>query len=403
MLIELDESLLEITTQDMTGPIISTFRKLAMFKEECYHIITAKKIDILEHVMKLMEKHDQCTEKTYLEIIQNDYPDYGGLLDEVKYKVLISKNIREFQIITSEDVTVYVVPVDKFSRMFAMAKTCLLSENINDCKLYVQITKEHYKNEEKACMAYNIQNGGGSTCANVLESILQEQQDKKFCLTFADTDKKHPNDSFGRTLSDLIAIHKQYSNYNVSKLFYLKNFHEKENLIPPSVYGLCSSTNCNLEKILKIEQEHSTHHEKLQYFDIKEGLTVALYKREAVKNYFDGLLNDLGIDTTNILQRNDNYRIIPGIGDCTPLVLEDIFENGLEEKLKLKTKELQVEPDNVRVSVIISKIKDNISKRLDFYDNLPEYIKTAWIKVSEAVFSWCCCPLDVETSHLIQL
>jgi hypothetical protein len=369
MIIELDESIMNIkelnTNQDQD--IIKSLDMLAHIRQYGNHYVLAK-VHILEHIVKLIEPFNKdSTKNIFKHIIHNDFVQkYHQLLNQVKYKVLISTNKTSFEIEESNGIKIYHIPLAEFHKLFELEKTSFYSENVKDCIFYEHITNWFLGLEKTDIhLNYNAVNGKEPHDIEYILSI----EPKKFCLIILDSDKKCPNSKCGNTLKDAKKTYEEFKNDAVSELFYFENIHEKENLIPPTLYEelfydeFYSKNDYkvhfnNLMKLTLVENEYHDHHEKLQYFDFKKGVDLGKNIINNIKSYFKPLLDNL------------NTKKIGSI-------LDD--KNKMNNKLNNKLK-----------NYFESHSKEEI------LNELPDYIKKSWELLSTTVFSWCCSPGRIQ-------
>ena len=364
MIIELDESIMAIDELNINQDqdIIESLDMLAHIRKYGNHYVLAK-VHILEHIVKLIEPFNKdSTKNIFKHIIHNDFVQkYHQLLNQVKYKVLISTNKTSFEIEESNGIKIYHIPLAEFHKLFELEKTSFYSENIRDCIFYECITNWFLDLKKKNIkLEYNAVNGSEW---HDIEYVLTKIP-KKFCLIIVDSDKKYPGGECGNTLKNVKETFEKFKNNTVSELFYFENIHEKENLIPPSIYEklfynefCCNDSHNgyynNLIKLIRIEKDYPEHHEKLQYFDFKKGIDL---DDSNIKEYFKPMLDELDVERIGKVLKKSK------------------MNNKLNNKLK--------------------NYFENHSKE-EILNELPDYIKESWELLSITVFSWCCSPDEI--------
>jgi hypothetical protein len=382
MIIELDESIMDIkelnTNQDQD--IIKSLNMLADIRKYGKHYILAK-IPVLKHIVKLIKELDNnnSTKEIFEYILYNDIVQkYNQLLSMVKCKVLISTSNTTFKIEELDGIKIYNIPLPEFHKLFDLKETSFRSENIRDCEFYEHITY-WFLDLKKKGINLNYKAIMGVDKVNI-EYELNRSNDKTFCLIIVDSDKKYPNCEYGTTLKKCKDKYEKFKNNSVSELFYFENFHEKENLIPPSIYykffkrpyNRNNNKNYkeNICKLISIEKEHHEHHEKLQYFDFKNGISLGDTR---IKEYFKPLLakinaNNIGkVLTSRWINGDSNDKH----GDSNDKHGDSNDKLNLNDKLK-------------------NYFKDHPREKIT--NELPNYIKKSWELLSITVFSWCCSP-----------
>ncbi|HZH83563.1 MAG TPA: hypothetical protein VFD87_10475 [Phototrophicaceae bacterium] len=157
------------------------------------------------------------------------------------------------------------VPVDLFSKVDYCEKSQLLTENLTDFNVLVELAKLYLK-ERLPGYALNLrpQNGGGNTTAQVLREIGGSPSGPVFC--FADSDRRFAGDALGATARAIRAT-KVTDQWRVDSL--VIEARELENILPYDLVRRVAEANKmqaeGVDSTLKLPVEY------LFYCSFKEG------------------------------------------------------------------------------------------------------------------------------------
>lgn len=223
------------------------------------------------------------------------------------------------------------IPIDYLIDMTLLGEVMLIFEDIDDYEVYKRIC-EYYlysKKLDKLKIRLNEVSGSGSGISNSF--IKKVNQKKYFVIAIADTDKKAPEDEFGRTLRDLVDEYEKVKHECLGNIFY-SNFSEVENLIPTYIYE--QEINLSNEEITSYKESAVTtsvnngktyisfkefllimHREDRKdmtnYFDFKKGLNIlTLNKSECVKKYWKDILYASGLESEVLAKLNGDQCVI---------------------------------------------------------------------------------------------
>lgn len=391
MLIRIDESVINSIKEkkadnlDLSSDILA-LNNLASASKHGNHILFGS-VHVLEFLMKF-EPLDLSSKHVYNSLFST-FSFYGSYQQRLKSFILIKSSTYPLgRTINDKGQYIFEVPLKYFEHINSILSTSFLCEDISDYKFYCKLARKYLK-EKKLNMSleFSFVNGGGNRSGEVYNNLLEESNN--ISLAIADSDKKYHGCKSGDTLKLLEASLNKHEKYKITNLVGL-NVREKENLIPPSFYELCTNSSAEkmLEKLLLI-QNSEVHAEKLLYLDIKDGMKVKKMKIKSEESqYFFDMFKDIphlpAFALEEIEFHPDNEYIIRGIGNSIlKNFTRNVLEDGLEEEL-LKMEKLNLDPE------IISIIKKKIEKKNCLFNNIPSYIQTEVINLCEIIISWGC-------------
>lgn len=203
-------------------------------------------------------------------------------LNSIKHKIIV--NIQD-SIINYKNEFEVEVNLNFFRITNALHNAYIISEDNDDCNFYCSITENlNLIKNDLMTLSYSIENGGGDNTASSFEEKAVEK--KHITYTILDSDKKFEEDRTGNTYNKVLAKFRKKDDENLAKL-YLLNVHEKENLIPPTLYRTLNVD----QQVAKILYKISIDKDMvnfLKYLDLKEGLHSLNYNQ-----YYDDLVQFL--------------------------------------------------------------------------------------------------------------
>ncbi|MGE0977847.1 hypothetical protein [Bacillus cereus] len=398
MLIQIDDTVtehIESNKQNLNWDSleIRALNNIAKAFQEGYHIVSAS-LEALEILAKL-DLLEYNSQRTYHYLL-NKFTFLPAYEENVSSYILVKSNDFDFHRNEEHpDKVIFEVPLNRYSSFKPLFPTTLLSENYSDCEFYNRIANK-YISENKAKinvnLNFNLLSGGGSQSYIVYEREINKGS---MILAIGDNDKSYPTDHEGETLTQLKNVHSKYYKDNAVELYGL-NVREKENLIPPSMYRMCCNGSAKdvLKKLEQIE-ELTEHQSKLMYLDIKEGIKAKNIKDEQYKEYYRELFEVVDLISCSldeVYEKKDEDILMIGIGKKLDAFIKDVFEGGLEANLEDKKKIAQTEgiPDYV-----IKKLEEDILKKKNLINNLPDYLKNEWKDLSHKIISWGCCDYPI--------
>lgn len=391
MLIKIDTSVvnyikLNIDNLTESSNEIAALNNLALSSKHGTHFIFAS-LPVLEYLMKL-ELLDLSSRKTYNSIFSK-FSVLGSYQSLFNSYLVVNDNTSEFNREETDSHKIYHAPISYFTHISSIGHTNFLCEDISDFHFYDKLAKKYIKEHHSTfnmALKFDFINGGGDRSGLNYELLLAKN---KLSLAIADSDRKIPNGEVGNTLKALKSVFEKYKNVNVTELIGL-TVREKENLIPPSLYELCSNSSLDeiIDKFLMIEKSE-IHFEKLFYLDIKDGLQVKKLKDKKQREYLEdmfaeipGLISCAIEDLTSL---DDEYYILRGIG--TKLMdnfVTNVLDDGLDKQLKTKKKLSSLDP------MIIAMLEDKIAKKDNLFTEIPEFIKPQIVELCKTIIAWGC-------------
>ncbi|HHP1049475.1 hypothetical protein [Bacillus thuringiensis] len=363
---------------------------IAKALQEGYHIISVSSYDVLETLAKL-----DCLEwnarRTY-ETLSQKFTFYLSYEDFCCSYILVKSNSFDFYRNDKEpNKIIYEVPLSRFSSFDLLFPTRLLSEDASDCDFYEKIAEKYIsenKDEINVKLKFDQISGGGSQSYVNYEREINKGSK---ILAICDNDKSYLEDKEGETFRQLQKIYDKNKKESIIEFHGLK-VREKENLIPPSMYRMCCNNSGNdvLNKLEEIERLDE-HQSKLMFIDIKEGIEAKVAKDEKFKEYYRELFEVVDLISCSLEEvdeKGDKDILMMGIGRKFDAFINDVFEGGLEEALEGKKKIAQ----KVGIPVdVIKKMEEDILKKQNLINNLPDYLKDEWRELCHKLISWGCC------------
>lgn len=342
MLIKIDDSLVEYidlnkSKPDLISLELQSLANLTLAYRDGKHILIGSLV-ALEYLKNL-----NLLEESSRRIFSFLYTRFSFLAsyEEIFTEHIIVKS-RDygFQRIIDDTNQIFEVPITTFINFESVNKSVLICEDISDFEFYSGLAEKYFTEvfkNQNIKLEFELANGGGD---NTWKLFKYHSDNKKICIAIADSDKDHPNGKVGGTLGKLKKEFSNHKNISISDLIELK-VREKENLIPPSLYLICSNNSIKerLKKLALLETIPS-HQEKLLFIDYKEGLKVGKYKNDPVlREYFENLFSEMhdltACSIDEIDQLSDESYIIEGLGtNIINYFYNGVIKNGLEKELE---------------------------------------------------------------------
>ncbi|KMN41975.1 hypothetical protein, partial [Lysinibacillus sp. LK3] len=230
--------------------------------------------------LSVSKKLSQGTRAIY-NYIYNNRSTFEPNIIKLQKKVIISN---EVQTILSKTDGIYI-NLSYLSRLNILEKFKLISEDIDDCTFYFSIADNLIKRDSKLIkLSYDPINGGGDrTKRNFFDRAISHQN---ISYTILDSDKKFDKDVEGETSRKVIRLYERFKNKIISTIYVL-DVHEKENLIPSSIYS-CFNGDKGVSTILSEISRIPELIHYLKFLDLKEGLHSVNYNP-----YYDNLIKYL--------------------------------------------------------------------------------------------------------------
>lgn len=362
MLIEISSN---ITFDDLTDDEIQALEFIAHAFKAGNHMLIAN-LETLEF-LAAWENIKEYTRAIYNRLSKK-WVQLGILDNLVTCKIVVGKFNGIHAIYDAGgDPIIINVPLEKININF-FSPTTLMLEDSNDEATYELITN-WYLSVEKSLSnientySYRFQSGGGGrTFINY--GRFQNTNDG-LILCVVDTDRKYPLDELGATAQKTLAI--DDNNFPLSRLIVL-DVHERENLIPFSIYKKAHDENSTLDGNLRNSflalKSIKDHPEALSFFDIKKGIMCKKIndpQNIEFKNYWSSLLNSFFLVTHAC--RNQ---------ECDKVFVFGFPKNIIENEInifKSAPKAIDVEPQ----------------------------LKQHWIKIGQNIINWCLCYKSFST------
>ncbi len=418
MLIYIDESIIEqnnIEQIKSNSELLECISNLAKSAINGKHFVfsTKKVLNTLSKIEQLSENDRKTFKK-----IEGKFSFIGYIMNCVKAYINVCFDLPDNKIeperTLKDEKTVFNIPLKYLSKVDILSKTCLVSEDLNDCKFYKRLTSIVMRNKELAYFKFDLDNinGGGENTYENYENTIEEN---KICIAIVDSDKKSINAELGQTAKKLKKAYRKYENNYITFIHELE-VREKENLIPINIYDTCYNENddvkCSLNVLMQIYGNDELK-SRYYYGDIKDGLKID--EENEVINFIDenidtwieeGIVSPCLVNTIGTAFEmagynphfeykkepdiNDKKKFIYGISKVYQKFQSEYLEEKYKEKIKTKEKYVDENPENEEAKRDL----DNFKKKFIDLDKAtselsPEY-KEWWDKIGEMVFSWGC-------------
>ncbi|WP_195945606.1 hypothetical protein [Paraclostridium bifermentans] len=396
MLIEIDISLKEyieknISKLNESSEEIEVIENIARSYSEKRHIIIAKR-SILLYFSKL-DLLEKKVRSIYTDLYSRSaqYKVYKSVF--VEYIKILS-NEYSFRKVKENSQCIYEVPINYFNDNRFLRESVLVTENLRDAWLYKSMTKKYIKQVMQINLDINLEemNGGGNDLSIAYENKIKEN---RLVVCVADSDKRYPNSTIGDTARYATNIYKNYDSYRITYMHKL-GVREKENLIPPSFYLLCTN-GINIESLknlVELEVLNNSSSEFLKYIDIKDGIELKSYRGDN-KNYINYIKHIIEEHPELIAcdlesEKDLQVKVILGAGKkAIDTFHREILDDNLDNILEYKLKVLK-EDNNESLQTEIDDLKNRILKKENLFIHLPKYIEEEWVKLCNIVLAWGC-------------
>ena len=261
-------------------------------------------------------------------------------VDVTRYRIVYSTEV-DCNTLKEEDGTIKLyVPI---TRKFMLAQSELICENLRDCELYTDLTREiiREKSANINLSIHGIHCGGSEADTTIKNEVLTGECRPIACIM--DSDKKCENDKYGSSAQKAIGIYEEKKETYPIELHVLA-VRMKENFFPPEVLTL--ETNIENKEFLTALiqfQDDSRFEEFFKFFNFKDGVT--LKRSEKVLN-FRAELEAIGIiwpSEEQIVNEPDKI-LVPGIGanglgNFHKSVLKHQLDERYEKMVQFRCKE----------------------------------------------------------------
>jgi hypothetical protein len=298
---------------------------------------------------------------------------------KIRYQLkAIKSHVSIYAIITYQEIVptegVIVVNPQKRKYFEPYSESRVLTEHINDSMFFRYLVRFYLKDSGigKWRFYFEPAMGAGSTTADVLSNIIKEE--KYFCLTIADGDKKYPTSDYGETANKIKDIMEAEMPFNCD-YYIMDNVTEIENLIPIKI----------LNKIVPRRGYRRILGLDFSFYDMKKGLTLDGIYDDNICNYWRNILvavgisfsqrdnaknNSTGSETYKAYIRQHKYQEILCLGFGS-----DLLDMCVESpKTRSKTAHLDMDYE-------FSKINR---------EDLTDAQYKEWISIGKKMFSWTC-------------
>jgi hypothetical protein len=216
---------------------------------------------VLSHFERVFQD-DQDLHKLFHSILLNFYTTN---LDFIKRRIEIVLDVVASYRIES-NIEYFQIPIINLQDSSNCQKTLILGEDFSDCDFYEVVLNWFVKKNVPVNIAFEKDNGGGSTLINTIKNHLSRN---KICLALVDTDRKYPSGPTGATYNDCKFL--EGKKIGLFKLIVL-DVQEIENLVPFNFLDNKTYSSDYLFKKQKFDLIRENGPELLPFFDIKDGI-----------------------------------------------------------------------------------------------------------------------------------
>lgn len=432
MFIRIDESVLN-NTDNFTDDEINCIENIALSMKENKHIVFSD-YNILKKLIS-MEKLSRNSKKVFNSILKRWSLIYG-LEKNIYGNILVVDNNQEMKRIIDVNRIIYRVPLKYFDDTEKILPLHIIGEDESDCNFYEDIARRYIKDNGLG-ISINTRrvHGGGNRTGSIYQRELTKYN--KICLVIADSDKESELSNIGDTAKDIKNIYDSNKDKYVTDIYILK-VREKENLIPPNLYKMCTnSSNSKRDlEVLKYIFDNELLQNIYYYSDIKDGITYKslLTNKNNIKSilsYIDEImksgkyeqflvkiekyqLNKLYSYINSYIKCNsgdefeeisctilestcqmDNdfkdSKITNGIGYMLETARQQIICLELDKSIKEKERIYSINNNNTGLKNEIEKLKYIFKIINKVFDLLPDNIKMEWEAIANKIITWGCC------------
>lgn len=303
---------------------------------EC--IISGKHIVLADRsTLKIIGSYSRLGDRARLAFKNLYYKitEIGDIVNQVDSYILVSNQVTSIKLEKKAGKRIFKVPVDYFYKNERLLPSNLVSEDLSDCEFYEVMVKKYLKSKNyKYKLNFRYVNGGGlNTHINYRNSLIQG---KAPCLVIVDSDKESKGSSYGATATNVIKKYDEIKEKYITE-YYILDVREKENMIPPCLYGLVCD-NKEIEKDINILDKVSKN-DKLKdlliYGDIKSGIKLSQLiqnnlNKKILKEYLENeikmLIEKNQVDEELLKYVSEKLDLI-----CTDSVFSKVVNNICDE------------------------------------------------------------------------
>lgn len=376
MLIYIDDSIIaDLSVESKSfSPTITALEYLAMAHMEGKHLVTGSR-KVLTQILSL-NGHLSHKNITLYKRLLHEVPQYGCMHTKLSTYCRVFNFESEYKKTKTGDNTIIQLPISFFDDSSKVQPVNLVSENTDDTKLFQHI-----------CRAYSFENklnniktkfqpimGGGDQTA---KQFTNYQEKGLFTICVVDSDKQHPNDSFGNTAKKVI----EANDRSVFTDYYLLECREIENLISErQLQDVCKGDQNRMRAVNFISKlEKSKNNEKRFYIDFKNGLKlldILAYPAGSERRKYWGNFKDLICEHSDV----DNECIATETCSKKPSCL-------IEKKRVCRS--IIMYPLGEKIFESSLKILDKLSP-LKIVESLCSFTRAQWLSLGSFVFAWSC-------------
>ncbi|WP_214760610.1 hypothetical protein [Exiguobacterium sp. s146] len=418
MLLKLDDSLIEyIQSNQLTVEEDEALHKLFRSHDNKYHFVFGSRF-----LFNFLSSHPSMS--TYIKRqSKKKYQKYVMLEQKTRYRhshVIVIPSTESFSRVDNELFnenynysiieTIFYIPLKWFCHPAILERTCLISENSSDVNFYFQLAKgisNIYHHNSNVIFSRN--SGGGGTTFKVVKDKVE---DNNMSLIVVDSDKIHPDDNHGPTCNSVKKTYERFKRYSVLglKILYV---HEKENLLPPTIYGTFGKMHKNI-----VEPWITIYNSELLYplynfADLKEGISAKNYCsfyellfHEPCRIVAKSTTETWGFNKEFIGSKEEFEKLVVEVKNgkaenkyLLPPLASDVLEDFILKDIHLETKaqleKIKKSPSNslAKANHIVF-LEEKLQEIESFHQNLNEFHKSYLKDLSDRINDWGFCNTD---------
>lgn len=352
MLIYLDSSLITYFDENKaTAEDIDALENIISSHRNSNHYVFANRLTLdyfSENSMLSLGNAKQ------LRMLYSNYATLAPIINKVATKIIVTTSLSSFRrrntVISIDDIldkkenvtSIFEIPLKKFVSTEISEKTRLISEHIDDCKLYEFMSNEFLSLQKLPFkISFDKVHGGGNDTHKV---FLDKITNNHISLSIVDSDKKEPQSTIGNTARQVTDVYNSNKQTSIIGCEILP-VHEKENLFSPIIYEKFGR---NIDETSLQQLKNLTSNDKnnfyYAYLDLKKGLHKENFTsfHTNIFNLLEGIddekkerfLNNSTLQTESKEPKSNKEYIIKPLGS-NPLGDFDLLKikNNLERKI----------------------------------------------------------------------
>lgn len=261
--------------------------------------------------------------------------------DSIKYYICVTIGSDIMVVNEGSDKSTLTLSIDYLQETKLTQPARIIGESLSDPAFFEIICKYYIEKNRigNIALSYEEEHGSGNQIDTVYKKHLDSKE--KFCLAFADNDKRYPTSEIGDTLQKL----KDVDDGNHLCKYIALSCQEIENLVPFNYLDDIKNNTHQLDGISFIKNiVESDDKECLQFFDVKKGVKNSQIQASPDYHSFAEVLAPycpVSIDFSVLDTFDGNYKIIPHVGKILPAFLKKTDLLNIKPPLFLAFQQLE--------------------------------------------------------------